>query len=101
MTPQEAALQAVFARFAAAVQAADAAAYRSLTVADAPLEQALFLENAARVKARGWTLKLRALAIEGEVGVARFELVDSKGQRQDEGEATFTLENGGWQLRSL
>jgi hypothetical protein len=101
VTPQEQSLADAFARFAAALQSADAATFRALTVTDATPQEALFLQNAKQVKERGWTLQLRELRLEGEVGEARFELVDGKGTRADEGSVSFTLESGGWKLRAL
>jgi hypothetical protein len=77
------------------------AAYRSMAVADAPPEEALFARNAQKVRAAGWTLKLRALELTGEVGEARFDLLDSKGAKVDEGQVTFSLESGGWRVRAL
>jgi hypothetical protein len=98
---KEAKLKAAFDAFAAAVQSADVAAYRKLAVNDAPLQEKLFEKNATRVKAGNWTLRLKALGIEGEVGEATFDVLDAKGKALDEGHATFTLEAGTWKLRTL
>lgn len=101
MSAEQDALREAFARFAAAVEQADLEAYRALAVLDAPPQEALFSRNAQKVREAGWKLSLRALELTGEVGEARFDLVDAKGTRVDEGTATFTLEPDGWRLRAL
>lgn len=101
MSPLEAALQTAFGRFAEAVERGDLDAFRALCAADAPSQDSVFLRNAEKVRAGGFRLKLCELLLEGEVGEARFELVDRAGAALDAGAAAFTLEGGSWKLRAL
>lgn len=94
-------IAAQFARFSAAVEEGDSAAFLALCVDDAPPQIELFEENSQKVKEQGWKLRIRRIDQEGDIAEVGFQVVGPAGDEVDEGMVTFSLEHDGWRLRSL
>ncbi len=101
LAEHEEGLRQAFERLAAALAAKDLEAFRAMAVRDVPAQEDLFVANAERLQAQGWTLRARKLELRGEVGEVTFDVCDAAGRRVDQAAVTFSDEGDGWRVRSL
>lgn len=101
LAENEEGLRRAFERLAAALAARDVEAFRELAVRDLPPQEDLFVANAEKVAAQGWTLRATALELRGEVGQVSFDICDAQGRCVDASTVTFSDEGDGWRLRSF
>lgn len=101
MSDPHADIAARFRAFADAAASGDLEAFQALCVQDMPPETDLFRANSERLRAHGWTLRLREIQQEGDVAEVRFDVVGEGGVRVDEGLVIFTEEHDGWRVRAL
>ena len=95
------ALREAFERFAEAVRTGDLAAFEALCAVDVAPQRTVFERNSARVRERGWRLRLREIERAQDAAELRFELLDDDGAVIDHASVTFTREPAGWRIRSV
>lgn len=91
---QDRAVQATFDAFVEAVKGRDFKAYRKLHIEEArdALDSARFEHNCDKAARERWSFALRAIAYEGDVAEARFEVSPDGGGPPDQETLTMVRE---------